>query len=77
VFIPGCIVFAAPIRESGRGLKFCHPSRVGMRFPDLPRPCHKGGRSGRRHRVRACVEVTPSAVSATGGVEPVSVASMA
>jgi hypothetical protein len=48
-----------------------------MRFSDLPRPYHNGGRSGRRRHVRAWVEVIPSAVSTTRGVEPASLASMA
>jgi hypothetical protein len=77
MFILGCIVFVAPVRESCRGLEFCHLFRVEMRCPDSPHLWYEGGRSGRRLRVRICVEVALLAVSATGGVEPASLASMA
>jgi hypothetical protein len=77
MFILECFVSAAPDRESGWGLEFCRPLWVRTWYPDSPWLCLIGRRSGRRRHVRICVEVTPSVVSAIGGVEPASLASMA
>jgi hypothetical protein len=38
MFIPRCIVFVAPVRESGQWLEFCHLFPSGNAVPRLTAP---------------------------------------